>query len=42
MFPTHCSSHLAGFHGSNEEISVADLALGARTYVRILELGASE
>ena len=34
-------SDLTGFHGSNEKISVANLAQGTRTYVRIVELGAS-
>ena len=33
---------LAGFHGSNEKIAVANLAQGARTYVRIVSLGAME
>jgi carboxypeptidase PM20D1 len=31
-----------GFHGTNEKISVANLAQGARTYVRIITLGAAE
>lgn len=32
---------LSGFHGTNEKITVANLVQGTRTYVRILELGAS-
>ena len=32
---------LIGFHGTDEKISVANLAQGTRTYVRIVELGAS-
>lgn len=32
---------LIGFHGTSEKISVGNLAQGVRTYVRILELGAS-
>ena len=31
---------LTGFHGTNEKISIANLAQGVRTYVRILERGA--
>jgi carboxypeptidase PM20D1 len=33
---------MTGFHGTNEKISLATLGQGTRTYVRILELGASE
>ena len=32
---------LTGLHGTDEKISVANLAQGTRTYVRIVELGAS-
>lgn len=33
---------LAGFHGTNEKISVANLAQGTRTYARIIRLGSME
>lgn len=33
---------ITGFHGTNEKIAVENLAQGTRTYVRVVELGASK
>lgn len=35
------SEDLTGFHGTNEKISVANLAQGTRTYIRIMKHGAT-
>ena len=33
---------LTGFHGTNEKISVDNLAQGTRTYVQIIALGTGD
>ena len=39
---TVTSEDLTGFHGTNEKISVDNLARGIRTYIQIIRNGASE
>ena len=39
---TLTQAELTGFHGTNEKISVANLAQGTATYVRILKLGGGQ
>jgi carboxypeptidase PM20D1 len=39
---TVSSSDLTGFHGTNEKISVANLARGIRTYIQIIRNGAKQ